>query len=385
VNGCRVAIVTRRFWPLVGGPEKVLANLAVELSAHGCPAFVLTARWRANWPSEILLRGVPVIRLPPPAEHRWGNLRRLRPLVSWLRANRHRYDLVYVSELKEEAYAVMRAAGRRTPVVLRAERAGRGGDCQWQRDTFCGGRIAAECRRAAAVIAPAAEIGRELLAAGYPQSLVRPIPNGVPGAPPRTPQTRLAARALLAEANQELQLPDTAPLAVYLGRLEPGCGLGGLLEAWIIILRRWPGARLWLIGDGSLRQALARRIETLNLAGRALVVGTFDEVDAVLAAADVLLRPTPECDSGVALLEAFAAGLPVVASDTAAHREWIVTEQNGLLAPAFPTLWATAVGRLLEDPELAARLGQAARQKAAEHRLADMIDTHLTLFQELRP
>jgi glycosyltransferase involved in cell wall biosynthesis len=380
-----VAIVARRFWPLAGGPEKVLANLAVELTARGSPALVLTARWRANWPSEILLRGVPVIRLPPPAEQRWGSLRRLRPLVGWLRANRHRYDVVYVSELKEEAYVIMRAVGGRMPIVLRAERSGRGGDCQWQRDAVCGGRIAAQCRRAAAVIAPAAEIERELLAAGYCPALVRRVPNGVPEAPPRTPQARLAARTLLAEANQELQLPDTAPLAVYLGRLEAGCGLERLLETWTIILRRWPNARLWLIGEGSLRRALVRRIETLNLAGRAWVVGRFDEVDAVLAAADVFLRPTPDGDSGVALLEAFAAGLPVVASDTAGHREWIAAEQNGLLAPAFPTAWATAVGRLLEDPGLAARLGQAARRKAAEHCLAGMVGMHLTLFQELHP
>jgi glycosyltransferase involved in cell wall biosynthesis len=55
------------------------------------------------------------------------------------------------------------------------------------------------------------------------------------------------------------------------------------------------------------------------------------------------------------------------------------------LAPAFPAAWATAVGRLLEDPEFAARLGQAGRQKAAEHSLATMVGMHLTLFQELRP
>jgi len=385
VSSCRVVIVTRRFWPLVGGPERVLANLAVELSARGWPTTVLTARWQPRWPAEIVLRGVPVIRLSPPAERGWGSLRRLRPLVGWLRANRQRYDLVYVSQLQEEAYATMRAVGGQTPVVLRAERSGRGGDCQWQRDAFCGGRIATQCRRAAAVIAPSPEIERELLEAGYSPALVRVIPNGVPDVPPRTPQTRRAARALLAEANQELQLPDTAPLAVYLGRLEPNCGLEWLLDVWTTILRRWPNARLWLIGEGSLRRALRRQIETRSLAGHVLVVGTFDEVDAVLATADVFLRPTSEPDSGVALCEAFAAGLPVVASDIAGHREYIEKEQNGLLAPTFPAAWATAVGRLLEDPEFAARLGQAGRRKAAEHSLATMVGMHVTLFQELRP
>ena len=225
MNPLRVVMVARRFWPLVGGPEKLLANLAVELCGRGCQVTVLTARWQPNWPREIYVHGVPVIRLRQTAEHGWGNVAYLWRLARWLRANRHRYDLVYVSQLKHEAYAAIRAVGRQLPVVLRAERPGPGGDCQWQRNAFCGRRIAAECRRAAAVIAPSVEVERELTAAGYPPSIVHLCPNGVPEPPPRTRQTQLAARAMLAEANPELELPAAAPLAVYTGRLEPGCGL----------------------------------------------------------------------------------------------------------------------------------------------------------------
>jgi glycosyltransferase involved in cell wall biosynthesis len=384
VNSCRVLIVTRRFWPLVGGPENVLASLARELSARGWPTLVLTAHWQPKWPEEISLYGVPVIRLPAAAEGGWENLRSLRRLVGWLRNNRHRYDLVYVSQLKREAYAAMRAVGRQTPVVLRAERPGPGGDCQWQREVFCGSRVAAQCRRAAAVIAPSREIARELLAAGYSPSIVRHVPNGVAEVPPPSVGTRLAARALLAEANQELQLPDAAPLTVYLGRLEPNCGLERLVEAWQVILRHRPNARLWLIGQGSLRGALSRQIEILNLGGRVVLVGVFDQVDALLAAADVFVRPTSKAGSGVALLEAFAAGLPVVASQIPGHRAWIDDGQDGLLAAADAASWATAIGRLLAEPEFAARLGQSARRKAADYSLANMVATHLTLFQELR-
>jgi glycosyltransferase involved in cell wall biosynthesis len=384
VNRWRVVIVARRFWPLVGGPEKVLANLAAELSARGCPTMVLTARWQPNWPAEISLHGVPVIRLAPPAEHGWGNFRYLRRLAGWLRGNRHRYDLVYVSQLRHEAYAAMRAVGQQTPVVLRAERPGQGGDCQWQRDVSCGGRVAEQCRQATAVIAPDTEIERELLAAGYSSSIVHYLPNGIPDAPPRTRQTRLAARAMLAEANQELQLPEAVPLAVYIGRLEPNCGLERLLEAWETISRRHPNARLWLVGEGSLRRALRRQIEYLNLGDRVLLVGVFDQVDALLAAADVFLRPTAAAGTGLALLEAFAAGLPVVASYTAGHRDLIQDGHDGLLAPADAASWALAIGRLLEEPEFAARLGQAARQKTADYSLANMVGKHLTLFQGLR-
>ena len=294
---------------------------------------MLTARWQPNWPGEIYVHGVPVIRLRQTADHGWGNVAYLWRLSRWLRANRHRYDLVYVSQLKHEAATAIRAVGRQLPVVLRAERPGPGGDCQWQRNAFCGRRIAAECRRAAAVIAPSAEVERELIAARYPPLIVHLLPNGVPEPPPRTRQTQLAARAMLAEANPELELPAAAPLAVYTGRLEPGCGLEMAVDAWEPIARRRPNARLWLAGDGSLRSALRRRIESLNLGGRVVLVGVFDQVEELLAAADLFVRPTTEAGTALAVLEAMAAGLPVVASVIRGHAEWIADGRDGLLAP----------------------------------------------------
>ena len=104
--------MTRRFWPLVGGTERLLTRLAVELHGRGCPTMVLTARWRPHWPCEILLGDVPVIRLPHTAERGWGNVRYLRGLARWLRQNRDRYDLLCVSQLKHEAGTAVRAAGR---------------------------------------------------------------------------------------------------------------------------------------------------------------------------------------------------------------------------------------------------------------------------------
>ena len=380
MNRLRVVIVARRFWPLVGGPERVLANLAVELASRGCEAVVLTARWQPNWPSEIRVHDVPVIRLSQTAERGWGNLRYMRRLAHWLRTNQEHFDLVYVSQLKHEAYAAMRTVGRQMPVVLRAERPGPCGDCQWQREASCGRRIAAECRQSAAVVGANAEIERELLAAGYPRSNVYRVANGVHDAPPRTPARRNAARTVLGEANEQLEMSAASFLAVYAGRLEANCGLERLIDAWEPLARRRPTARLWLVGEGSRRSALQRRIESLNLEGKVVLVGVFDQVDAVLAAADVFVRPTPETGTSLALLEAFAAGLPVVASDTASHRELIADGRDGLLAPAEEAAWSAAIVRLFDEPALAARLGAAAREKAAGHTLAKMADSHLTLF-----
>jgi glycosyltransferase involved in cell wall biosynthesis len=381
VKPLRIVIVTRRFWPLVGGPERALSDLAVELASRECHATVLTARWQPHWPDVLRLHGVPVVRLAHPSDRGWGNICYLRRLARWLQTNRSQYDLVYVSQLKHEAYAALHAVGREKPVVVRAERSGENGDVQWQRGVFWSSRIMAKLHRSSAVVATTRIVERELLSAGYVASRVHYIPNGVADAVPRSGTTRLAARAMLTDANPELRLADTTFLAVYVGRLEPGCGLERLLDAWEPIAGRRPHAKLWLVGSGSLRNALQRRIESLNLNGRVVLTGAFDDVDGLLAAADLFIRPTPEAGSTLGVAEAFAAGLPVVATDIPGHREWIDHDRDGLLMPMEQNAaWTSILGRVFNEPGLAMRLGAAGRQKIAAFSLAKMADSHVTLF-----
>jgi len=381
-----LVLVTRRFWPLMGGPQKVMADLAVELSGRGCRVTILTARWKPHWPARIRYHEVPVVRLAPPPDGGWNSLRFARSLRRWLRENRDRYDLVYVSRLKHDAWAAIRAVGGRVPVVLRAELAGRLGDCLWQIDSATGRRIKQACLKAAAVVAPTAGVRRELQAAGYLRGRIHFVHNAVCIPPKGTLKTKLQARSLLAEANDDLRLPADAPLAVYAGRFEPDRGLEFLLHAWRQhITRRRPNARLWLLGDGTQRAALERRIERLELPARVVLAGVFDRIEPPLAAADLCIVPAPEGGLSMSLLEAMAAGSPVVAADTPEHRAVIAEGRDGLLVPpADPKALAAAVDRLLDDPGLADRLGTAARRRAAEDfALEKMADRHLTLFGQL--
>ena len=84
----RAAIVTRRFWPLVGGPERALANLAAELRPRGVEATIVTVRWLPAWPAQPLFCDVPVVRLEPPPLGRWNMFRYMRALAGWLRSRR---------------------------------------------------------------------------------------------------------------------------------------------------------------------------------------------------------------------------------------------------------------------------------------------------------
>jgi glycosyltransferase involved in cell wall biosynthesis len=232
-------------------------------------------------------------------------------------------------------------------------------------------------------VAPTRAAQRELEAAGYPRRRIEYLSNGVAIPPPRTPQTRAAARDLLAETHGSLRLPEGALLAVCVSGLQQGQGWEQLLAAWRPLAGHVPQARLWLAGPAPMRQAIQQQIERLQLGGQVLLTGVFDRLDPLLAAADMLVAPSPE-GSPVALLEAMAAGLPVVAVDAAANRSLLAHDKEGLLvAPDDTAGLLTAMARLYKEPDLATRLGQAARARAeAEFSLATMADRHVTCFQQ---
>jgi len=380
-----LVLVTRRFWPLVGGAERVMGNLAAELAGRGARVTLLTARWHPNWPAEIIYRGVPVVRLGNPPIRLWGTLRYMQRVARWLRRNEDRYDLVYVSMLKHDAYAALTAVGRRVPVVLRAEGAGPAGDCLWQLEATCGRRIKRRCMQAAALIGPSRAIERELIAAGYPRRRVHFVPNGVPIPPVPGVRAKADARAAVADVNPALDMPIGTPLAVYAGRLDEAKGLADLVAAWEAVVAQRPDARLWLAGEGPYRAALQEEIKSRGLSERVVLAGVFDNVDELLCAADLFVLPSRGEGMSVALLEAMAAGLPVVASDIPGNRGLVTDGQDGLLVPVGDIdALSAAIRRFLDEPDLATRLGTAARELAAgRFSLAKMADEHLELFERL--
>jgi len=116
-----------------------------------------------------------------------------------------------------------------------------------------------------------------------------------------------------------------------------------------------------------------------------VLAGVFDGIDELLAAADLLVVPAAEGDGSLAVLEAMAAGLPVVAGDIPGNRSLVTDGRHGLLVRVEdpPTL-SGAIARLLDEPQLAARLGAEGRRRATtEFSLAKMVDAHVTLFESL--
>ncbi len=171
------------------------------------------------------------------------------------------------------------------------------------------------------------------------------------------------------QVRTELNLPDDAPMVLGLGRLVYKKGFDVLLNSWPYVLYAHPRALLVIAGYGDLRDALQEQAINLGIAAQVCFPGQLDRsrVADYIAATDVFALPIVRHGAdGLpnVLLEAMGAGRPVVASRVAGVPDVIDDGTHGLIVPERdPQELAHAINRLLDDGELAARLGAAARRR----------------------
>ncbi|HEY1065371.1 MAG TPA: glycosyltransferase family 4 protein [Pirellulales bacterium] len=382
----RLAFISRRFWPLIGGAESNIAQLAAACLSRGCEATLLTARWEPSWPEELNYNGLKVVRIHQPRQRFWGTWRYMQGLRSWLRKHRDAYDLICVSMLKHDAYVAV-GVGKtlRVPVVLRAEGAGENGDVAFQRTARFGNQMRSRCQQADAIVAPTRDIEGELRDAGYASGKIARIANGAPVPEVVDPRAKHDCRQNLVSAEPSLYVPYGSPVAVFTGRFHPVKGLRYLISAWRWVVDELSDACLWIVGEGPDHALLQELIVRLNLESRVVLAGPFDSMDDVLGSADLFVLPSLEEGMSLSLLEAMAHQLPVVATDIPGNREVIEHCRHGLLVPAKdPRALAAAILQLLQHRDYAKRIGMAARERvAAEFSMAKTADRHLDLFERL--
>lgn len=164
-------------------------------------------------------------------------------------------------------------------------------------------------------------------------------------------------------ARQQLGVTGT-PLIVNVGRLHPDKGQLVLVEAMPRILESYPLAQLVIAGDGELRHVLQVRVEQLGLTRRVLMPGAFRNVRGLLAIADVYVTASEREGRGIALLEAMAVGVPIVATRIPAHDEVLSHGETALLVPVGdPICIANSILDLVNCPRR--DLGQRAKEEVA--------------------
>jgi len=142
-----------------------------------------------------------------------------------------------------------------------------------------------------------------------------------------------------------------------------------------------------VVGDGELRAELQRSVEALDLAGRVHFLGWRRDLDAVYADLDVVALTSINEGTPVALIEAMAAGRPVVSTEVGGVADVVAHERTGLLVPSGDdSACAVAVLRLLRDPALRERMGREGRAQVttrygSERLVGDVRRLYLELLE----
>ncbi|MDB5410949.1 MAG: putative glycosyltransferase [Rhodospirillales bacterium] len=185
------------------------------------------------------------------------------------------------------------------------------------------------------------DIVAKMIAQGWPADRAHYLPNFVDATPaPAVPRETLAT-------------PPDATLALALGRLHDNKGFDVLLTA----VAQVPKLHLWLAGTGDLASALERQARALGIADRVRFLGWRADVAGLLAAADMVVVPSRREPLGNVVIEAWAAGRPVVAAASVGPRNLIADGDSGLLVPVDDAMaLGAALARVAADCELRRRL-----------------------------
>ena len=187
-----------------------------------------------------------------------------------------------------------------------------------------------------------------------------------------------------ARARAQLGLPAGVPLVGTVTRFYPQKDPSTLVAAMARVLDTVPAARLVVVGDGPLRPEVEALVARLGIASQVTLLGWCDRVAQVLPAFDVFVSTGRWEGLPRAVVEAAAAGVPVVATDVGGTREVVVDGETGLLVPpADPDRLARALTRLLTTPELRLRLRRAAAAAVAEFDAEVMIERLESLYEAL--
>jgi glycosyltransferase involved in cell wall biosynthesis len=188
---------------------------------------------------------------------------------------------------------------------------------------------------------------------------------------------RLAARA-------RLGLPARDFVVGCVCRLEEIKGVEDLLRGFALAARPRPGLRLLLAGDGPLRDRLSALARSSGLEERVHIQAAWLDPRDVLPALDLFVLASRNEGMGRALVEAMAAGLPVIACAVGGVPDVLEEGRDGLLIPpGDPEAIALAIGRLADDARLCSRIARHARRRAIAFGVGRMIRALLRIYGEV--
>jgi sugar transferase (PEP-CTERM/EpsH1 system associated) len=354
----------------VGGLERVVLDLVGEGYALGQQPLVVCLERPGTLAPMVEALGSPVICLNKQPGTRLGLIGRIKTVFSGLGP-----DVVHTHQIGALFYAGPAARRAAVPLVVHTEH---GKHYATRLRTRLLGRLAA--RYASRFFCVSEDIAAEVLACRITKpSKVAIARNGIDIGRFTDPIDKFHLR-------QSLGLPLECTIIGTVGRLSEIKRQDLLISAFAAVRRRAPDAHLLVVGDGPMMADLRSLAASLGLAHCVHFPGYQAQTHQYLQAMDIFALTSRSEGMPLVLLEAWAAGLPVVASRVGGLPELIQHDHNGLLFESGDQAsLVAALGRLLSDRMLAARMGQAGRQlvEANYHRRKMAADYHRQYLQLL--
>lgn len=339
-------------WSLqTGGAERVVADLARGLDRSRFRPVVCCLNFKGRLAEEVEREGVTVHALGKKPRFDLGALLRLSRLM-----RRERADVVHTHLWTSSLWGRLGALLARVPVRIVTEH---------NSDTWRRGWHFAADRLLARITDHFIFVSREVEAfyqerLGLDPARGEVILNGVDLAPFDAMVDRGAVR-------ERMGLPRVAVVAGVVGRLDERKGHRYFLEAVAGLTGQEPALRGLVVGEGRERANIEARHVALGLGERVRVLGYWPSLNEALAAIDVFVLPSLMEGHPLAILEAMAAGKPVVATRVGGNPEAVEDGVTGLLVPPRdPGALGRAIAALARDPERAQRMGREGRRRVEE-------------------
>jgi len=194
--------------------------------------------------------------------------------------------------------------------------------------------------------------------------------------------------ALLPEstARRNAGVPPHAPLLVCMARLEREKNIGCLVAAMAKVRDLHPDAQCLILGDGFLRPALQKQIDTAGVGDNVRLMGFRSDALSILAAADIFVLPSLAEPFGLSIVEAMALSKPVIATNAGGPPEIVEHQRTGLtVKPNDPGDLADAISRLIANPDFRRELAGNGYARYREHFTSDrMARRMLAVYQKVR-
>jgi len=352
------------------GAENMLVSLATSLDKQGCRCIVgvfCDSRFQHTEVADrARAQGLRVEPVPCNSRCDWRAVIRIRSLLV-----EHQVDILHPHGYKADLYAYAAAWRHRVAIVATCH--------NWPNRLWSMRAYAVLDRwvmRSFDRIAVVSDLVADILqSSGVNADKVQTIFNGV-----EVERFRSALSTLRPKV-----VSDSEALVGFVGRFVPDKGGEILLRAAPEVLRAHPGTKFALVGDGPCRQEWESLAVRLGIRDQVTFAGVRQDMPGVYASFDLLVLPSLCEAMPMCVLEAMAAGKPVIATRVGAVPKLVIPEHTGvLIQPGDIDNLSAAIIQMLEDPEQARRLGENGYNRAAEHFSADsMAMRYLELYREV--